>query len=118
MEFNNAFDDWLNDKGKEISSNACSVMRYLISKSHNKTGIAFPSGETIVLCTRLSKASVFRSLNELEKLELIIRVKRENLGGFKRNEYKFLLRKKGSDMSVMALVIGSRTYNWENDDDL
>lgn len=99
LEFNNLFDNWLADRENKISAVACNVMRFLISKANNKTAIAFPTIKTIIQCTRLSKSSVDRAFNELEKLLLMKRHKREsaNEAGFKRNEYRILLSKDFED---------------------
>lgn len=107
IELNNKFDEFLKDEENQISSNACSVMRYLISKANNKTGKAFPGSKSIAIYTRLSKASVFRALNELEKLRLIKRRRRcsTNKIGFKRNEYTFLVGKDSDEIEFWKVCL-------------
>lgn len=67
---------------------AVAVYCYLCDRA-DKNGECFPSAKTIALDLSLSKRTVFRALNELEKYGLIAKKKRmRTSGGTSSNLYK------------------------------
>lgn len=67
---------------------AVAVYCYLCDRA-DKNGECFPSVKTIALDLSLSKRTVFRALDELEKLGLIDKIPRKrNSGGSSTNLYR------------------------------
>ena len=72
----------------DINHRAVTVFKYLKERA-GKKDVCFPSVGRIASDLKLSKRTVFRALNELEKLEFISRTVRYTVnGGQSSNLYK------------------------------
>lgn len=68
--------------GANVSSSARTVYRALLHYANRETWSCFPSIKTITKDTGMSRSTIMRCLNELEKEDLILRINRlrENKG--------------------------------------
>jgi Fe2+ or Zn2+ uptake regulation protein len=89
--YKEVFKKWKRETGIKLTPNGVLVMKILIEYVNDKTQRAFPSVETIIDESELSKSAVFKKLELLEGIGLIKRHKRGGKQGFKRNEYEILL---------------------------
>ena len=62
--------------GANVSSSSRTVYRALLHYANRETWSCFPSIKTIAKDTGMSRSTIMRCLNELEKEDLILRINR------------------------------------------
>ena len=92
---------------KGLSPNLQVVLSWLIFHTNSKTGVSFPSHETLCReCGIKSRSTIIQALNDLERLGYIRKRKRfKESGGYTSNEYEvFVKQRRGSSDNEQGYV--------------